>query len=59
MEILVFYFICIEMVVTQNYGIIWMGFSEMIRAGIGKYKDGKNIQECPSNLLSNAYVLGY
>ena len=41
METLVFYFICIEMVVTQNYGLIWMEFSERIRAGISKYKDGK------------------
>ena len=41
------------MVITQNYGLIWMGFFEEIVAGISKYKDVKNILECPSKLLQD------
>ena len=47
------------MVITQNYGLIWTGFSEEIIAGISKYKVVKNILECPSKLLQYPGALGY
>ena len=58
-EILVFYFIHIWMVITQNYGLIWKGFSEDITAGISTLKAVKNILECPSKLLQDPSGLGY
>ena len=57
-EILVFYFIGNEMVVTQNFRLIRLRFLEEIIAGLSKHKDGKNILEHPSNIVSNPGALG-
>ena len=47
------------MVVTQNYGLRKMRFSEKIIAGLSRYKDGKNILEGPLNVVPNPGALGY
>ena len=47
------------MVITQNYGLIWMGFSEEVIAGISKYKAIRNILECPSKSLQDPGAVGY
>ena len=47
------------MVITQNNGLIWKGFSEEIIVGISKYKAEKHILECPSKLLKDPGALGY
>ena len=57
MKFLVFYFSSNEMVVTQNFRIIRMKFIEEIIAGLGKYDDGKNNLECPSNIVPNPGAL--
>ena len=47
------------MIISQKYELIRIGLSEKIIAGSGKYKDRKNILECPSNLLLHLETLGY
>ena len=47
------------MIITQNYGLLRMRFSEEVIAGVSKYKDGKISWECPSNLVPNPGALGY
>ena len=47
------------MAISQNYGLVWMGFSEEIITGISKYKHVKNVQECPSKLLQDPGMLGF
>ena len=47
------------MVITWSYELMCMGFSEEIIAGINKYKDVKNILECPPKLLQDPGALWY
>ena len=57
MNFLVFYFSSNEMVVTQNFRLMWIRFSEKIIVDIRKCKDRKNILECPSKSLPNPSAL--
>ena len=47
------------MAITHNYGLIWIGFLEEIIVRMSKYKDVKNILECPSKSLQDPGTLGY
>ena len=47
------------MVITQSYGLIWTGLLEEIPVRLSKYKDAKNILQCPSKLLQDPNALGY
>ena len=47
------------MAITQNYGLIWKGFSEEVTAEKSEFKSAKNVHECPSELLQDLGAVGY
>ena len=57
-EILVFYFICNYMVITQIYGLIWKWFSEEIIAGIDRLKTAQKYPGLSINVTAKSWHIG-